>query len=176
MRRWGPVIAVAVVLAGASLASFALGGTERRPSAVPPLQTARLRALWGGDASTRAGVAADDDFAPAEDETPTLNVLTAGGLPEEPGRHDFETAMDKVRRRVEECGKLEQFVGTVQVHLVIDRGGGVRSAKAMPPVDETRTGQCVAQEVRHASFARFRGDLTPTIELIYPFYFRPSDN
>ena len=60
--------------------------------------------------------------------------------------------------------------------MVIDRSGGVKSAHALEPLDETATGQCVAEEVRHASFPHFRGTLTPTIELTYPFYFRPKDN
>ena len=57
------------------------------------------------------GLRPTSEFAGTEDETPTLNVLTAGGTPEEPNRRDLELAMDKVRQRVEECHSLEQFVG-----------------------------------------------------------------
>ena len=59
---------------------------------------------------------------------------------------------------------------------MIDRSGNVKSAQALEPLDQTQTGQCVAKESRHASFPRFRGTLTPTIELTYPVYFRPADN
>jgi hypothetical protein len=84
--------------------------------------------------------------------------------------------MLKIMPKLMECQTLEQFVGTVQVHLVIDRSGNVKSAQALQPLDQTQTGQCVAKESRHASFPRFRGMLTPTIELTYPVYFRPADN
>ena len=177
MRRVLPFLIAGVLVAVVGVTSFALGGTERRPQAVPPIQTPRLRALWDKNQAARAANASpDDDFAVGEDEAPVLNVVTAGGLPEEPFRHEFEQAMEKVRSRVDLCRPLEQFVGLVQVRVVIDRSGGVRSAQALPPLDESQTGQCVAKAVRYASFPRFRGTLTPTIELIYPFYFRPSDN
>ena len=176
MRRVIPLLAVVVAVAIAGLTTLAMGGTERRPADVPPLKTPRLRALWDKDPAAHAANPAPEDENAPEDETPTLNVLTAGGLPEEPDRHDLEEAMEKVRKRVESCQSLEQLAGIVQVRLVIDRSGNVKSAHALEPLDQTQTGQCVAREVRHASFPRFRGTLTPTIELIYPFYFRPSDN
>jgi hypothetical protein len=176
MRRLLPFLIAGVVLLAAGVASFALGGTERRPSAVPPLVTPRLRALWDKDPTARAAAAQTDDELAPEEDAPVLNVVSAGGLPEEPGRHDFEQAMAKVRPRVDQCRQLEQFVGLVQVRVVIERSGGVKSAQTLPPLDETQTGQCVAKAVRYAAFPRFRGTLTPTIELIYPFYFRPGDN
>jgi hypothetical protein len=175
MKRVIPFVAVLVILAVGGVATLAMGRTDRRPSDVPPLQTPRLRALWDKDAPRVANPSVDDENAP-EDETPTLNVLTAGGLPEEPNRHDLEDAMERVRKRVEACQSLEQLAGVVQVQMTIDRSGNVKSAHTLPPLDATQTGQCVAREVRHASFPRFRGTLTPTIELTFPFYFRPADN
>ena len=177
MRKYIPWIAAGVAIAIAGLTTLALGGTERRPTAVPPIQTARLKGLWEKDPAARsANVASDDEFAPADDDVPVMNVVAAGGLPEEPGRHDFENAMLKIMPRLMSCQTLESFVGTVQVHLVIDRSGNVKSAQALQPLDQTQTGQCVAKESRHASFPRFRGTLTPTIELTFPVYFRPPDN
>jgi hypothetical protein len=176
MKRLVPLLAVLVVLAIAGVTAFALGGTERKPNQVPPLRTPRLKALWERDPSAPAAPPSADDESTAEDETPTLSVLTAGGLPEEPNRHDLEDAMDKVKKHVDKCQTLEQFAGIVQVRVVIDRSGNVKNAHALEPLDQTQTGLCVAKEVRHASFPRFRGTLTPTIELIYPFYFRPADN
>jgi hypothetical protein len=166
-----------VAIAVAGLTTLALGGTERRPTTPPAIQTPRLRALWEKDPAVRAAnVASDDEFAPADDDAPVMNVVTAGGLPEEPGRHDFEQAMLKIMPKLIACQSVEQLVGIVQVHLVIDKSGNVKSAQALPPIDQTQTGQCVAKESRHASFPRFRGTLTPTIELTYPIYFRPADN
>jgi hypothetical protein len=176
MKRVLAVLAVLVAVGIGGVAALAMGGTERHPSDVPPLQTPRLRALWDKDPAAHAANPAPDDENAPEDETPTLSVLTAGGLPEEPDRHEMEEAMEKVRKRVEACQSLEQLAGIVQVRVVIDRSGNVKSAHAVEPLDETQTGQCVAREVKHASFPRFRGTLTPTIELVYPFYFRPADN
>jgi hypothetical protein len=176
MKRALPFLAVLVAVAVAGVATLAMGGTERRPSNVPPLMTPRLRALWDTDPAARVAKAAVDDENAAEDETPTLKVLTAGGLPEDPDRHDLEDAMEKVRKRVEACQALEQLAGIVQVRVVIDRSGSVKSAHALEPLDETQTGQCVAREVKHAVFPPFRGTLTPTVELVFPFYFRPADN
>jgi hypothetical protein len=176
MRRVIPLLVILAAVAVAGAATLAMGGTERRPSDVPPLKTPRLRALWEKDPAAQAAHPAQEDENAPEDETPTLNVLTAGGLPEDPDRHEMEAAMDKVRKRVEACQSLEQLAGIIQVRLVIDRSGNVRSAHVLPPLDETQTGLCVAREVKHASFPRFRGTLTPTVELIYPFYFRPADN
>jgi hypothetical protein len=175
MKRVLPLVALAAALAvsGATIFATSYARTERRAAAAPPIVTPRLKALWGG-AAQAANPAADDENAP-EDETPTLNVLTAGALPEEPNRHDLEDAMEKIRTHVDECQALEQFAGTVQVRVVIDRSGSVKSAQAVEPLDETQTGQCVAREVKHATFPRFRGTLTPTIELVYPFYFRPAE-
>src|SRR5438105_10872300 len=130
MRRVLPLLAVLVAVAVAGVATLAMGGTERRPADVPPLRTPRLRALWDKDpAAHAANPALDDENAP-EDETPTLNVLTAGGLPEEPDRHDLEDALEKVRKRVEGCQALEQLAGIVQVRVVIDRSGNVKNAHA----------------------------------------------
>src|SRR4051812_2688327 len=119
MRRFIPLIAVGVAVVIAGVTTLALGGTERRPSAVPPIQTPRLRALWDKDPNAPAAKAASDDELAAEEDAPVLNVVAAGGLPEEPGRHDFEQAMEKVRSRLLNCQSLEQFVGTVQVRMVI---------------------------------------------------------
>ncbi len=172
------VVALAVTSLATTMApSLGLGSAARRPTTVPPLTTPRLRALWGQDqAAGAANASPDDDFGAPDDDAPVLTVLKAGGLPEEPPRHDLEQAMEKVRPRVEQCQSLEQFVGIVQVHLVIERSGGVKSAQAVAPLDETQTGQCVAKAARSALFPRFRGTLTPTIELVFPFYFRPADN
>src|SRR4051794_659979 len=99
MRRFIPYLAVAVAAGIAGVTSFALGRNERRPTAVPPLQTPRLRTLWDKDSAARsaANPLPEDDTA-VEEETPTLNVLTKGGLPEEPGRRDLEAGMEKIRQ------------------------------------------------------------------------------
>jgi hypothetical protein len=177
MKRLIPVVAVLVALAIAGVTALALGGADHRPAAVPPLGTPRLKALWDKPTAAPAAPVTEEDN-PSDDETPTptLNVLTAGGLPEEPNRHDLEDAMEKVRKNVEACQLLEQFAGIVQVRVTIDRSGTVKNVRALEPLDETQTGQCVAKEVKHASFPPFRGTLNPTIELVYPFYFKPPDN
>jgi outer membrane biosynthesis protein TonB len=175
LKRILPYFAILLALACAGVTTFALGGTERRPTAVPPIQTARLRALWQPDPKKPSQTTEDDPTAP-EDETPTLNVLTAGGLPEEPGRRDLELSMGKMQPQVELCKRAEPFSGIVQVRVVIDRSGVVKSAQALPPLEQNPIGQCVAKAVRQASFPKFRGTLNPTIELTYPFYFRPADN
>jgi hypothetical protein len=177
LRKLIPFLAVLIALAIATLTTFALGGTERAPTQVPPLATPRLAALWDADGGGRTAARANSDEETAvEDDAPTMNVLAAGGLPEEPNRHDLELAMDKIKKRLETCQSLEQFIGTVQVRVIIERSGNVKSANALPPLDQTQTGQCIVKEVKHASFPRFRGTLTPSVELIYPVYFRPADN
>jgi hypothetical protein len=181
VKRWGFAAmigaGVAVVLVAAVGFGF-IDSAGRSPEAPPPITTTRLRTLWIGAAPVKAAAApsangASDEELPADDP---LAVVETDGLPEEPSRHDFELAMAKVQAAVDACQALEQFVGTVQVHAVINKNGLLQSAQALPPLDTTETGKCVAKAVRAAQLPKFRGTLTPTIELTYPFYFRPSDN
>jgi hypothetical protein len=139
----------------------------RIPKLEPP-RPVRVAAASDGGVSSHA---AEDE--PAADDAPPERAPTE--LPEHPGRRDFEASMARVKHAVGRCQSLEQVSGTVTVRLVIGRSGGVQSAVALPPYDRTRTGECVVRAVKQATFPRFRGEPTPTVELIYPFYFRDSN-
>jgi hypothetical protein len=87
-------------------------------------------------------------------------------------RHDLENAIDRVRDKVMQCRAVEQFSGLLTVKLVITRNGSLQSASVLPPVEQTRTAECVRHALRGLSFPRFRGTYLPTIEWTYPFLFK----
>jgi hypothetical protein len=117
----------------------------------------------------RAAVAAPED-EPVAEEPAAAPVQS--GPPEQLSRHDLENAIDKVRSRVLACREVEQFTGFLTVKMVIGKSGNVQSASVLPPVDKTRTADCVKHALHHLSFPRFRGTTVPSIEWSYPFLFK----
>jgi len=116
------------------------------------------------------GVAlAQPEDEPVADE-PAAEPVHAGP-PEALNRHDLETAIDKVKPKVLQCREVEQFSGFLTVKLTIDKNGSVHSMSVQPPVDKTRTADCVKHALRGLSFPRFRGTYVPQIEWSYPFLF-----
>ena len=176
------LFSTAAALALLAIGAFRLGRSEPPARPAPPIATPRLRALWSGEPPPPVenkprpmAASAPEEEAPAEEEA--LPVRAVGEAPELLGRRELEAGVARARRVVDQCQDLEQFVGTIKVRIVIARSGGVQSAQALPPLDETQTGECVAKAIRHhASFARFKGTLYPTMELTYAFYFAPADN
>src|SRR2546421_368176 len=93
---------------------------------------------------------------------------------EELNRHDLEAAIDKVKPKVMQCRDVEQFAGFLTVKLTIEKNGALRSIGVLPPVDKTRTADCVKHALRGLSFPHFRGTWMPEIEWSYPFLFAES--
>jgi hypothetical protein len=116
----------------------------------------------------RATVAAPEDEPAAEE--PAAAPVQAGP-PEQLNRHDLENVIDKVRHKVLACRDVEQFSGFLTVKLTIEKTGSLKSAVVQPPVDKTRTADCVKHALRGLSFPKFRGTWVPTIEWSYPFLF-----
>jgi len=118
-----------------------------------------------------AAVAQPEDEPVAEE--PTAEPVHAGP-PEQLNRHDLEAVIDRVRPKVLQCRDVEQFGGFLTVKLLIEKNGSVRSIQVQPPVDKTRTADCVKHALRGLSFPRFRGTYIPEIEWSYPFLFGES--
>lgn len=119
-----------------------------------------------------AGLAQPED-EPVAEEPAAAPVQT--GPPEQLSRHDLEGALDKVRAKVMQCREVEQYSGFLTVKMTIGKSGNLQAVSVMPPVDKTRTADCVKKALRHISFPRFRGTLLPapgTIEWSYPFLFK----
>jgi hypothetical protein len=114
----------------------------------------------------RATVAAPED-EPVADEPAAAPVQA--GPPEQLNRHDLESAIGKVRSKVLACRDVEQFSGFLTVKLTIEKTGALKSVAVQPPVDKTRTADCVKHALRGLSFPRFRGTWVPQIEWTYPF-------
>lgn len=119
----------------------------------------------------RAAVAQPEDEPVAEE--PTAEPVHAGP-PEQLNRHDLEAVIDKIKPKVLQCRDAEQFSGFLTVKLTIEKNGAVRSTVVLPPVDKTRTADCVKHALRGLSFPRFRGTWVPEIEWSYPFLFAES--
>lgn len=167
MRRKGSraQILLGVVAGAAALAAAWVLAAPDPPLRVPPLHPPHV--VRAPQAATRAPGASDED--PIVDDLPPTPASAA----DEPTRRDLEAGMEKTKKLVGRCQSLEQFAGTLTVRVVIARSGNVQSVSAVPPFDKTLTGECVVKAVkREASFPRFRGEQTPTVELIYPFFFR----
>ena len=75
-------------------------------------------------------------------------------------RTDVTGAMGKVRGKVGQCFKVEQFSGTVSVKFTVGPSGSVTTAKATGAHAGTPTGACVASAVKGASFPAFDGVAT----------------
>ncbi|HEX8951489.1 MAG TPA: hypothetical protein VF945_06570 [Polyangia bacterium] len=118
-----------------------------------------------------APVAQPEDEPVAEE--PTAQPVHAGP-PEQLNRHDLESALDKVKPKVLQCREVEQFAGFLTVKLTIEKSGAVKSIAVQPPVDKTRTADCVKHALRGLSFPHFRGTWVPQIEWSYPFLFAES--
>lgn len=143
-----------------------------RPMHEGPLPAPVVRAPRKARAATRdprgaALVQPEDE--PVADE-PAAEVVHAGP-PEQLNRHDLENAIDKVKPKVLQCRDVEQFAGFLTVKLTIERNGSVKSIAVEPPVDKTRTADCVKHALHGLSFPRFRGTYIPQIEWSYPFVF-----
>ena len=120
----------------------------------------------------RAAVAQPEDEPVAEE--PTAQPVHSGP-PEQLNRHDLEAVIDKVKPKVlQQCAGVEQFSGFLTVKLTIEKNGSVRSIQVQPPVDKTRTADCVKHALHGLSFPRFRGTYIPEIEWSYPFLFAES--
>jgi hypothetical protein len=120
-------------------------------------------------ANRPAPVAAPEDEPVADD--PAATPVQAGP-PEMLTRHDLENGIDRVRDKVMRCHDVEQLSGLLTVKLVIARNGSVQSATVEPPLEKTRTAECVRHALHGLSFPRFRGTYLPTIEWTYPFLFK----
>ena len=116
-----------------------------------------------------AAVAQPEDEPVAEE--PAAQPVQAGP-PEQLGRHDLEGVIDRVKGKVMQgCKDVEGFSGFMNVRMTIERNGSVRSIVVLPPVEKTRTAECVKHALRGISFPRFRGTWMPQIEWVYPFLF-----
>jgi hypothetical protein len=131
----------------------------------PPVTHAPRKARV--DAHRNAVVAPEDE--PVADEPAASPVRS--GPHEQLDRHDLEEAMDKVKPKVLACRSVEQYNGILTVKLVIEKNGGVKSATVQPPVDHSRTADCVRRALHGLSFPRYRGTFVPQTEWTYPFRF-----
>ena len=87
------------------------------------------------------------------------------GPPEQLNRHDLEAVIDKVKPKVlQQCRDVEQFAGFLTVKLTIEKNGSVRSIQVQPPVDKTRTADCVTWARR--TIERYPGHLPPYYALV----------
>jgi hypothetical protein len=143
-----------------------------RPHSAPATERRR------GAPKDRSGAAeAEEEETGAEDPTP---VVVSADLPESLNRRALEQGIEAVRERVltcrtEEGGATVPFAGIVEVYMSIGTNGAVQSAAALPPVEGTPLGSCVAKAVRAAAFPRFRGALVPVVEWTYPFLFPAAE-
>jgi hypothetical protein len=145
-----------------------------RPMGDAPLPepAAHARRAKKTTSSVNAPLAAPEDEPAAED--PAAAPVRVGA-PEMLNRHDLENAIDKVRAKVLQCRDVEQFSGLMTVKLQIARSGNLQSAIIEPPLQTTKTADCVKKALRSLSFPRFRGTYLPppgTIEWTYPFLFK----
>jgi hypothetical protein len=166
---WNKILAGAVV---ASLVALIVWWHHEphEPVVAPPLALPHLK-------RPVKAVASDSPETDApESEAPTQPVGTAD-LPEQLDRHQLEEGMERARPAVEKCRVTDPFgggfVGTITVHLTIDKSGKVPSVVLVPPPERSPMTDCVLKAVhRNASFPKFRGTLLPTVELTYPFLFK----
>lgn len=135
-----------------------------------PVVRAPRRARAGVDGK-RAALQQPEDEPVAEE--PAAQPVHAGP-PEQLSRHDLEDAIDKVKPKVLQCREVEQLAGLFTVKLTIEKNGSVRSIVVAPPLDKTRTAECVKRALRGLSFPRFAGTYIPEIEWSYPFLFAES--
>jgi len=130
----------------------------------PPVTRAPRKARAKVD--PHAALAQPED-EPVADEPAAQPVRT--GPPEQLNRHDLENAIDHYRSKVLACKDAEQYNGFVMVKMTIERNGSLHSISVQPPVDKTRTADCVKHALHGLSFPHFRGTYVPQIEWTYPF-------
>jgi hypothetical protein len=161
-------IVCAAVIAWVWLRPF---GDAPLPQPVEHAPRARKKTVANrpGAGAAAVPVAAPEDEPVADD--PAAAPVQAGP-PEMLNRHDLENGIDRVRDKVMHCREVEQFVGLMTVKLVIARNGSVQAALVQPPLEHTRTAECVRHALHGLSFPRFRGTYLPTIEWTYPFLFK----
>jgi outer membrane biosynthesis protein TonB len=164
-RRWA--VAAACAAGGLALAFWLV----HAPAAKVQAQPLHVPKLAGTQPHTRATDA--PELEAAQDDAPLMPVGTVD-LPEQLDRRQLEAAMNKIKPHLEKCRHVEEFTGTLTVRLTIAKSGNVQSVLLVTPAEKTLTSECVLKTVRSASFPRFRGTLLPTIELTYPFLFRPE--
>jgi hypothetical protein len=140
-----------------------------RPLHEGPLPAPVSRAPRKARAAKSANTVAQPEDEPVAEE-PVAQPVQAGP-PEQLNRHDLESVIDKVRPKVLACRDVEQYAGLLTVKMVIDKSGSVKSTQVQPPVDKTKTADCVKHALHGISFPRFRGTYVPQIEWSYPFMF-----
>lgn len=118
---------------------------------------------------TSHAVAPPDDEPVAEE--PAAAPVQAGP-PETLDRHALENTLERVKPKVMACHDVEQLTGFLTVKMVIARSGNLQSVSVLPPLDKTKTADCVKHALHGLTFPRFRGTYLPTIEWTYPFLFR----
>ncbi len=157
---------VAAGLGGALVMLLFLPDTFELRATPPPVRTPRL----ARPAKPIKPAASSGSTTPEEgdEESPADHVEQAG---EEPTRRELEAGMAAVEPRVLACRGVENFVGSLSVRVTIARSGGVQSVIVQPPNEGTATAKCVQHAVQSATFAHFRGQIHPTVELVYPFDF-----
>jgi hypothetical protein len=146
-------------------------GDASLPAPVEHAPRARKKMPANRPMQAAAPVVAPED-EPVADE-PAAPVQA--GMPEMLNRHDLENTIDHVRDKVMQCHSVEQFSGLMSVKLVIARAGTLQSMTVLPPLEQTRTAECVRRALRGLTFPRFRGTYLPapsTIEWTYPFIFK----
>jgi hypothetical protein len=158
---------IAAGIAGALVMLLFLPDRFELAATPPPVRTLRL--VRPSDGATKAVPSAAAAPGDEVEEEPAAERAELSG--EEPTRRDLEAGMAAAEARVLACRSVENFAGLLSVRVVITRGGQVQSATVLPPNDQTPTASCVAHAVQSATFAHFRGQLHPTVELIYPFSF-----
>ena len=163
MRNGRAIVALWIVCAG--VCAWVWLRPMHEGSLPPPV----ARAARKPRANPRAAVVAAPEDEPVAEEPVAAPVQS--GPPEQLNRHDLENAIDKVKPKVLACRDVEQYSGLLSVKLVVAKSGNLQSASVEPPVDKTRTADCVKHALRGLAFPRFRGTLLPTIEWTYPFLF-----
>lgn len=143
-----------------------------RPMHEGPLPPPVVRAPRKARVDPRHAAVAQPEDEPVAEEPAAQPVHS--GPPEQLNRHDLENVIDEVKPKVLQCHDVEQFSGFLTVKLTIEKSGAVKSIQVQPPVDKTRTADCVKHALKGLSFPHFRGTFIPQIEWSYPFLFPES--
>lgn len=96
-----------------------------------------------------------------EADTPSRTTLSRG---------DVAKAMKKITPSAKACYKVEEFSGMVKIKYSVDPDGSVTKAAASAPHASSKTGQCVVDAVKKASFPPFNG---ATMSFTFPFLLAP---
>lgn len=164
----------------AARAKLGLGAPQPLVKVAPSVAGSTAAKRNGGTGAPANGTSDDDPEAPAAetDESDAPPAAEAGdwlNRPKRPTRFDVEQAMARVENAVLACRSLEEASGTITVKLEFATTGAVTSASVMPPFAGTKTGQCVSRAASAARLPTFSATPTPTIQVIYPYYFAPNE-